>query len=65
MINISASVKKAIVELVQQTTFLIVASLSPEGFKKKDEKYRNTAKVNWNLTCWGNILRILLHKKMK
>lgn len=46
MINISASVKKAIVELVQQTTFLIAASLSPEGFKKKDEKYRNTAKVN-------------------
>lgn len=31
-INISTSVKKAIVELVQQTTFLIAASLSPEGF---------------------------------
>lgn len=37
-INISASVKKATVELVQQTTFLIVASSSPEGFKKKDKK---------------------------
>lgn len=37
-INISASVKKATVKLVQQTTFLIVASFPPEGFKKKDEK---------------------------
>lgn len=37
-INISALVKKAVVELVQKTIFLIVASLSPEGFKKKDEK---------------------------
>lgn len=37
-INISASVKKAIVELVQETIFLIEATLSTEGFKKKAEK---------------------------
>jgi len=30
--------KKAPVELVQQTTFLIAASLAPEGFQNKDEK---------------------------
>lgn len=41
-IHISASLKKALVKLVQETIFLIVASLSPEGFNKKDEKRKNT-----------------------
>lgn len=41
-INISASVKKATVKLVQQTTFLIVASLSPEVFKNEDDKSTET-----------------------
>lgn len=52
-INISASVKKAIVELVQETIFLKVASLSPKGFKKKAEKKKIQkhclSKLNFNL----------------